>query len=143
MPALLLAFATPMSTGSKLKTRAAAKASKTKEGAIDSRQRELAEQESQLQAQIDALQRTIAEAPGRAAEQARRDRDALITASRSYYLQSVVPDSRYGHGTGAGARRGGARPMLRAERSAARNQTLALLVVLALAVIWMLRHFIQ
>ncbi len=133
-----------MPIGSKLKTRgAAAKTSRTKGGAIDSRQRELAEQENQLQAQIDALQRTIAEAPGRAAEQARRDRDALITASRGYYLQSVVPDSRYGQGTASAVRRSGARPMLRAERSAARTQTLALVVVLAVAVVWMLSHFIQ
>jgi hypothetical protein len=132
-----------MPTGSKLKTRAAAKSSRTKGNAIDSRQRELAEQETQLQAQIEALQRTIADAPGRAAEQARRDRDALITASRGYYLQNVVPDSRYGQGTGGGIRRAGARPMLRAERSAARTQTLALVVVLAVAVVWMLSHFIH
>ena len=132
-----------MPTGSKLKKRAAAKSSRTKGGAIDSRQRELAEQENQLQAQIDALQRTFADAPYRAAEQAKRDRDALISASRGYYLQSVVPDSRYGQGTGGGVRRNGARPMLRAERSAARMQTLALVVVLAAAVIWMLSRFIQ
>ena len=132
-----------MPTGSKLKTRGAAKSSRTKGGAIESRQREIAEQENELQAQIDALQRTIAEAPGRAAEQAKRDRDALITASRGYYLQSVVPDSRYGQQNAAAGRRAGARPMLRRERSAARTQTLALVVVLAVAVIWMLSHFIQ
>jgi hypothetical protein len=133
-----------MPTAFKLKTRAAAKSSRQKGGGvIDSRQRELAEQENQLQAQIEALQRTIAEAPTRAAAQARRDRDALITTSRSYYLQSVVPDSRYGAGTASGGRRAGARPMLRAERSAARTQTLALVVVLAMAVVWMLSHFIQ
>ena len=132
-----------MAIGSKLKTRPTGKTSRTKGGVIDSRQRELAEQESQLQAQIDALQRTIAEAPTRAAEQARRDRDALITTSRAYYLQSVVPDARYGlAAAGAGKRRGGARPMLRKERSAARTQTLALVVMLALAVVWMLSHFI-
>jgi hypothetical protein len=132
-----------MPTGSKLKTRAAAKSSRTKGGALDSRKRELSEQESQLQAQIDALQKTIADAPGRAAEQARRDRDALITTSRGYYLHSVVPDSRFGQGTGAAVRRSGNRPMLKAERTAARTQTLALVVVLAVAVIWLLSHFVQ
>jgi hypothetical protein len=132
-----------MPIGTKLKTRAAAKASRTKGSAIDSRQRELAEQENQLRAQMDALERTIAEAPGRAAEQAKRERDALITASRGYYLQSVVPDSRFGQGTGAGVRRAGARPMLKAERSAARTQTLALVVALAVAVILLLSHYIQ
>jgi hypothetical protein len=133
-----------MPTGSKLKTRAAAtKPSRTKGSALDSRKRELSEQESKLQAQIDALQKTIAEAPGRAAEQAKRDRDTLITASRGYYLHSVVPDSRFGQGTGAAVRRSGSRPMLKAERTAARTQTLALVVVLAVAVIWLLSHLIQ
>ncbi len=131
-----------MPTGTKLKTRAA-KPSRAKGGAIDSRQRELAEQENQLQAQIEALQKTIAEAPSRAAAQARVDRDALITASRGYYLQSVVPDSRYGQGTAQAVRRAGARPMLRAEKSAARMQTLFLVVVLAGAVFWLLSHFMQ
>ncbi len=132
-----------MATASKLKPRSAAKTAKAKSkvSVIDSRQRELAAEENELQAKIDALQRTIAEAPSRAAAQARLDRDALITASRGYYLQSVVPDSRYGQGNGAAARRTGARPMLRAERSAARTQTFALVVVLAVAVVWMLSHF--
>jgi hypothetical protein len=54
-----------------------------------------------------------------------------------------VPDSRFGQGTGAAVRRSGSRPMLKAERTAARTQTLALVVVLAVAVIWLLSHLIQ
>ena len=124
-----------MSSSTRIKSNAAQK--KAKATAIDSRQRELAEQESQIQSQIDALQRTIAEAPTRAAAEAKAHREAYLQSSRGYYLHSVVPDARHG-----GSKPVRKRPVLRAERSAARLQTLALVVVLGCAVVWMLTHFL-
>lgn len=126
-----------MPSSSKIKRKASAKSAHPEVSVIDSRQRELVARESQLQAEIDALQRTIAEAPVRAQIEARREREAYIQSSRGYALHSVVSDPRYG--TGGRARK---RPMLRAERRAARLQTFTLVVVLAGAVVWMLSHFL-
>lgn len=124
-----------------------AKSGKGKGSALDSAQRELLEQQQQIQAQIDTLQRTIEQAPQRGAEQARRDRESLMAS---------LPRGRYVHGATVmdarrvtvvpaepTRRRAPKRPtMLRAERIAARRQTMALAVFLAGAVIYALSHLL-
>jgi hypothetical protein len=112
-------------------------------GVIDSRRRELAEQESQLLAEMNALQRTIEEAPVRAQVEAKRQREAYIESSRVYHLHSVMPEAgRAMHGV-ASPRRGRRQPTLRQERIAARRQTLALVVALAFAVLWLAGRFMH
>ena len=105
------------------------------------------EQQSQLQAKIDALQRTIAEAPARAAEERRRSREVLFTSSQRQYLHGAsVLDTRHVEAAAAAGKtrpgRGRHKPVvLRAERKADRLQTVALLVVLAFLICWVISHF--
>jgi predicted RNase H-like nuclease (RuvC/YqgF family) len=126
----------------KLKSKPLARpAARARGGVIDSRRRELAEQENQLQAEINALQRTIEEAPVRAQVEAKRQREAFIESSRVYHLHSVLPEAGHSmHGTPVARRR---QPTLRKERIAARRQTLALLVALAFALLWLAGRFMH
>lgn len=126
----------PARTKSKPSTRA-------RGGVIDSRRRELAEQESQLLAEMNALQRTIEEAPVRAQVEAKRQREAYIESSRVYHLHSVMPEAGRAMYGGAAPRRGRRQPTLRQERIAARRQTLALVVALAFAVLWLAARFMH
>ena len=115
-------------------------------GALDSKQRELQEQESELQAKIAALQRTIAEAPERAAEAQRRSREVLFASSpRKYLLGATVLDTRHVEAAAAAGRtrpsKGRRKPaVLRAERKAAWLQTMAMVVALGLAICWVISH---
>ena len=120
---------------------------KTKGNALDSAQRELLEQQQRIQAEIEALQRSIEQAPQRGAEQARRERESLLTsAPRGRYVHgATVMDARRAAAIPADTsrRRAPKRPtMLRAERTAARRQTMALVVCLAGAVIYALSHLL-
>lgn len=116
-------------------------------GALDSQQRKLQEKESQIQAEITALERKIAEAPERAAEQRQRSREVLFMSSpRKYLLGAATLDTRH---VEAAAAAGKLRPsrgrrktaVLRAERKAAWMQTVALVVGLAFAICWAISHF--
>jgi predicted RNase H-like nuclease (RuvC/YqgF family) len=128
----------------KLKSKPLARpAARARGGVIDSRRRELAEQENQLQAEINALQRTIEEAPVRAQVEAKRQREAFIESSRVYHLHSVLPEAGHSmHGMPV-ARRSRRQPTLRKERIAARRQTLALVVALAFALLWLAGRFMH
>ena len=132
----------PMSLSSRSKAKSKA-SSKTKNLALDSRQRELIDQQKQVQEQIEALQRTLSEAPKRAAEQQRLSREAYLAASMNqpqFRHSATLVDKR--HADAPPVRRSKSRPMLRAERRAAQRQTLALLVVLAAAIIWALHWLV-
>ena len=123
------------------------KAGKEQVGALGSKQRELQEQESQLQAKIDALQRTIADAPKRAAEERQRSREVLFAASsRRYLLGASTLDTRHVEAAAAAGRtrpsKGRRKPaVLRAEKKAAWVQTVALVIGLAFAICWAISHF--
>ena len=123
------------------------KPGKASTSALDSKQRELQEQESELKAKIDALQRTIAEAPERAAEARQRSREVLFSASsRKYLLGASTLDTRHVEAAAAAGRtrpgKGRRKPaVLRAEKKAAWVQTVALVVVLAFAICWAISHF--
>jgi hypothetical protein len=136
---LRTAMPTSLSPRSKAKSKAS---SKIKNPSLDSRQRELLEQQTRLQEQIDELQRVLTDAPKRAVEQKRRVREEAAMAARpQVYRHSATPvDKR--HVDEPQVRRSKSRPMLRAERRAAQRQTLALLVVLAAAIIWALHWLV-
>ena len=133
-----------MPTLSKLKKT---KPGKPKGGAIASAQRELLEKQTQIEAQIKALQASIEHAPERAAKPARSgsDRFAGAVPLRGHYTHrttiarqvTVIPPE-------PPTRRPAPRPapMLRAERLAARRQTMALIVGLTGAVIYALSHLL-
>ena len=124
-----------------------AKSSKNKGSALDAAQRELLERQSQIQAQIDAIQRSMEQATPRRADAARRGSDpAQISGPRGRYIHET---------TLSGARRTTVLPseprrrpapkppaMLRAERNAARQQTMALVVCLIIAVMYALSHLL-
>ncbi len=133
-----------MPTLSKLKKT---KPGKTKGGAIASAQRELLEKQSQIEAQIKALQASLDHAPAREVKPSRSGSDRFAGA--------IPPRGHYTHRTTTARqvtvipaepppRRAVSRqaPMLRAERIAARRQTMALLVGLGAAVIYALSHLL-
>ncbi|MBV9127340.1 MAG: hypothetical protein JO117_04565 [Verrucomicrobia bacterium] len=109
---------------------------------LAARERQLAEQQHQLRAQIEALERSIEDAPRRAAELARREREAMLERSRESGYESrrggALRDKRHSYSRMgmSGTRRGGRRavPVLRHERRAQVVKTLALLVVLIVVV---------
>ena len=123
------------------------KAGKAADSALDSKQRELQEQETRLQAEIAALQRKIDEAPARAAEQRQRSREVLFHASsRKYLLGASTLDTRHVEAAAAAGKlrpgKGRRKPaVLRAEKKAAWVQTVALVIGLAFAICWAISHF--
>ena len=123
------------------------KTGKATPSALDSKQRELQEQEDEIQAKIAALQRKIDEEPARAAERRQRSREVLFSASpRKYLLGASTLDTRHVEAAAAAGRlrpeKGRKKPaVLRAEKRAAWLQTVALIVVLAFAICWAISHF--
>ena len=122
------------------------KTGKAAADAINLQQRELQEQENEIQAKIAALQRKIDEAPERAAEQLKRSREVLFAASpRKYLLGASTLDTRHLEAAAAAgrvpSRKARKKPaVLRAERRAAWVQTLAILAALAFAICWVVSH---
>lgn len=97
---------------------------------LDETQRQIADAEHKLQAQIMALQREIEEAPVRAEQEKRERRAALVESAKR---------ERTNRPRAAGNQRSGRRltPMLKAERREQRLKTLALLVLLLAIVGWL------
>lgn len=122
-----------------------------KGSALDQEQRQLLEQQQALQEKIEAIERHIKEAPQRAAEERRRQAEAVAAATprRATYLHSAnLLDTRHVEAAAVSGRtvptRGRRKPVvLRKERADGRRQTLALLVALALALCWALSHFLS
>jgi hypothetical protein len=104
---------------------------------LDAKQKAIAEQEAKLRAQVERYQRLIEEAPKRAAEQARAQREQFIKrASRTEQgarSRAALPDSRYELNAGAPAKM----KKLRAERNRGRNTFFILILVLAVAILWL------
>lgn len=108
---------------------------------LDEKQQELALRESKLRAEMQKLQEMIAEAPRKAEETSRRQREELLeraTSGRSRLDVSIaLQDKRFGDDGGYSSGRRGA---LRKERREGRIVFLVLVIALAAAVIWLVTH---
>ena len=108
--------------------------------ALDQSKQQLARQESELRAQVEKLERMIADAPQVAEEVGRRQREELLmraSEGRSRLDVSMsLQDKRYGDDVGIARRRGS----LRKERREGRIVFLLLVITLAAAVIWLASH---
>ena len=144
----------------KKKNKPAASGSDRANTPLAARERELAEQQHRLQAEIAELQRTVEEAPRRRAEQARREREEMLERARQSSYESrrsgALPDKRFTGGMGGrigGAKEGGgtrrarsiggrrAVPVLRHERRAAMLKTLAMLALLVVIVCYLIYNY--
>ena len=133
------------------KPRSKAKTAKPKGTALADEQRQLVEQQAALQAEIDAIQRSISDAPQRAAEERRRSREVALAATprRGTYLHSAnLLDTRHVEAAAASGRTrpttGRRKPVvLRRERADGRRQTLALIAALIVTLVWAASHFIS
>ena len=108
--------------------------------ALDQSKQQLARQESELRAQVERLEKMIAEAPHVAEEAGRRQREELLmraSEGRSRLDVSIaLQDKRYGDDAGITRSRGS----LRKERREGRIVFLVLVITLAVAVIWLTSH---
>lgn len=134
-----------MLTLPKTKTKKAKPGKNTKVSALDSAQRELHEKQMQIQAQIDAIQRSMEEvAPRRVEPSSRNAAPAQISGPRGRYVhQTTLSGGRRVTVVPAEPRRRPApKPaaVLRVERDAARQKTLLLCVGLAIAVMYAASH---
>ena len=99
--------------------------------------RQLAETEAKLKRDMENLQRQIAEAPARKQEQLRRQATEIMRRheqKRGSDFFSSIPDKRYNSTLAIGPR--GKR---KGEKRAAQYQFLALMVLLALAIFFVLK----
>ena len=107
---------------------------------LNDRQEELARRESQLRDEMQKLQRMIAEAPRKAEETSRRQREELLerasVGGSRLDVSIALQDKRYGDGAGFV----GPRVSLRKERREGRIIFLVLVIALAAAVIWLMSH---
>ena len=107
---------------------------------LNEKQQELARKESQLRAEMQKLQDMIAEAPRKAEESSRRQREELLeraTAGGSRLDVSIaLQDKRFGDAGVYSGRRGA----LRKERREGRIVFIVLVIALAAAVIWLMTH---
>ncbi|MFN2476633.1 MAG: hypothetical protein ABR526_09885 [Chthoniobacterales bacterium] len=107
---------------------------------LNEKQQELARKESQLREEMQKLQRMIAEAPRKAEETNRRQREELLeraTAGGSRLDVSIaLQDKRFGDAGAYNGRRGA----LRKERREGRIVFLVLVIALAAAVLWLATH---
>lgn len=107
---------------------------------LNDKQEELARRESQLRDEMQKLQRMIAEAPRKAEEKSRRDREELLERATNggsrLDVSIALQDKRFGDGGGSAQRR----VSLRKERREGRIVFLVLVIALAAAVIWLMSH---
>jgi hypothetical protein len=106
---------------------------------LTAKQQELARAEAKLQEDMQKLQRVIAEAPARAREESRRQREELLLRASDSRLDVslTLHDKRFGDG---GVYRGGRRGALRKERREGRIVFLVLVIALAAIVVWLVSH---
>jgi hypothetical protein len=108
--------------------------------ALDQTKQQLARQESEVRAQVEKLERMIADAPQVAEEVGRRQREELLmraSEGRNRLDASIsLQDKRYGDDAGIARRHGS----LRKERREGRIVFLLLLITLVAAVIWLASH---
>ena len=106
---------------------------------LTEKQQELARRESELREKMQKLQRVIAEAPRRAEERSRQEREELLQRARGdsrLNVSMTLEDRRYGDSDGYSPRRGA----LRKERREGRIVFVLLVIVLAAAVLWLISH---
>jgi septal ring factor EnvC (AmiA/AmiB activator) len=107
---------------------------------LDQSKEDLARRESALREKMESLERMIAEAPRRAEEITRQQREELLlraSEGRSRLDVSIaLQDKRYGDEIGAG------RPprALRKQRREGRIVFIVLMIALMAAVIWLVSH---
>ncbi len=108
---------------------------------LTEKQQELARLESKLQADMQKLERMIAEAPRVAEEVNRRQREELFARASEegsrLDVSMALQDKRFGDS----ARLGGRRVSLRKERREGRIIFVLLVLALAAAVFWLVSHF--
>ena len=108
---------------------------------LNQKQEELARAESKLREEMLKLERMIAEAPQRAEESSRRQREEILQRASEggsrLNVSMALQDKRYGDERHAGPRRGS----LRKERREGRLLFLVLVIALAVAVIWLVTRF--
>lgn len=106
---------------------------------LNDQQAELARRESELRDEMQKLQRMIAEAPRKAEERSRREREQLLERARGESRLDVsiaLNDKRFSDGGAYGGRRGA----LRKEQREGRIVFLVLVIALAAAVLWLVTH---
>lgn len=107
---------------------------------LNQKQDELAERENQLRAEMEKLERVIAEAPRVAEETTRRQREEMLARASAggnrLDVSIALQDKRFGDGGGYSGRR----VSLRKERREGRLVFIVLVIALAAAVIWLLTH---
>ncbi len=115
--------------------------SQKEETPLTEKQRQLAQAEARLRDDMEKLERVIADAPRRAEETTRRQREELIARAAEggsrLDVSIALQDKRFGDG---GAYRG-RRVSLRKERREGRIIFLLLVIALAAAVLWLVSHF--
>ena len=108
---------------------------------LNQKQEELAQRESELRGEMEKLQRFVAEAPRRAEETTRRQRDELLARATEggsrLNVSATLQDKRWGDDGHTSGRRGS----LRKERREGRIIFLVLVIALAVAVVWLVSHF--
>jgi len=107
---------------------------------LNEKQAELSRRETQLREQMQKLERMIEDAPRVAEETSRRQREELLAraseGSSRLDVSMALHDKRYSDGGHSSVRRGS----LRKERREGRFIFLVLVLALAAAVIWLMRH---
>jgi septal ring factor EnvC (AmiA/AmiB activator) len=107
---------------------------------LNDKQQELALRETKLRDEMQKLERMIAEAPRKAEEKHRRDREEIISRAHSggdrLDVSIALQDKRFGDSAGYTGRR----VSLRKERREGRIIFLVLVLALAAAVIWIMTH---
>jgi hypothetical protein len=108
---------------------------------LNQKQEELARAESKLREEMLKLERMIAEAPLRAEETSRRQREEILQRASEggsrLDVSMALQDKRYGDERHGGRRRGS----MRKERREGRLLFLVLMIALAVAIIWLATHF--
>ena len=116
--------------------------------ALDAAQQKLLEEQRQVQEQIDALQRTIDDAPKHPAEQRRPPGEPYLTGPhgpRAHFRHAAtMAGARYMESPSMASRpkKRPKRAVLRREKSEGRIQTAALLIALLLALAWLASRYL-
>ncbi len=107
---------------------------------LTEKQRELARRESELRSEMQKLERVIADAPRKAEETNRRQREELLARASEegsrLDVSIALQDKRYSDG----GHFSGRRRSLRKERREGRIVFLVLVIALAAAVLWLITH---
>ena len=116
--------------------------------ALDAAQQKLLEEQRQVQEQIDALQRTIDDAPPRPAEQRRPPSEPYLTGAhgpRAHFRHAATIAGASHLESPSMASRPKKRPkrvVLRREKAEGRIQTVALLIALLIALGWLASRYL-